>query len=99
MTEPTVQRRLLIDTTISYGHIMQVVAIIIPIIIWGIRVETRQNHVEEKISTINRELARNEELVRERLIDIKQSLNRIEIKVDGKLDRPVNSNNNQNGVR
>jgi hypothetical protein len=87
MSEVGIKRKIVFDPSFNLGHVIQVVVIIIPVVLWGIRVETRQNQLEDRMIAITREMARNEDLMRERLVDIKDTLRRIEVKVDNKVDR------------
>ncbi len=81
-------RRVHFDRTISLGHIMQVVVILIPVATWGIRVETRQAEVDVKLVSMQREMDRNDVVLNDKLRSLQTSLDRIEGKLDGKADKP-----------
>ncbi|MGE0155104.1 MAG: hypothetical protein AB7R90_20995 [Reyranellaceae bacterium] len=86
MSEPI--RKVHFDRTISLGHILQVVVIVIPIATWGIRVETRQAEVDVRLFAMQREMDRNDVVLNDKLRSLQTSLDRIEGKLDGKADKP-----------
>ncbi|MGE0154817.1 MAG: hypothetical protein AB7R90_19525 [Reyranellaceae bacterium] len=77
------------DRTISLGHILQVVVIVIPIATWGIRVETRQAEVDVRLVSMQREMDRNDLVLNDKLRGLQNTLDRIELKLDQKADKPV----------
>jgi hypothetical protein len=80
-------RRPHFDMTVSLGHIIQVVVILIPVATWGIRVETRQAEVDIRLLAMQREMDRNDVVLNEKLRGLQNSLDRIETKLDGKADK------------
>jgi hypothetical protein len=75
------------DRTISLGHIIQVIVILIPVATWGIRVETRQAEVDVRLMAMQREMDRNDIVLNDKLRGMQSSLDRIETKIDGKADK------------
>ena len=76
---------------VTFGHILSILAIIVlPLLVWGINVETRFEKVIENSNNINIikiEQKENSLLVNENYIEIIKQLNRIELKVNDKKDR------------
>jgi len=77
------------DPTISYGHILQLFAILIPVVIWGVRVETRQAEVDVRLVAMQREMDRSEIVLNDKLRSLQITLDRIENKLDQKADKPA----------
>lgn len=82
-------RRVHFDRTVSLGHIIQVVVILIPVATWGIRVETRQAEVDVRLFALQREMDRNDVVLNDKLRALQVTLDRIENKLDNKVDKPA----------
>ncbi len=86
---PDPRRRVHFEPTVTLGHLIQVVGVLVPLFVWGVRVETAQAKMEERAAAMQREIDRNEAALAERLRGLQSSMDRIEIKLDQKADKPV----------
>ncbi|MGE0658269.1 MAG: hypothetical protein AB7F36_01710 [Reyranellaceae bacterium] len=90
MSDPTQQDRRLVrfDPTVTLGHLIQLGAVLIPLFVWGVRVETTQTEQRERISAMQREMERGEIVLNDKLRALQSTLDRIEVKLDQKADKP-----------
>jgi hypothetical protein len=85
------RRHVRFDPTVTLGHLIQLGAILVPLFIWGVRVETTQTEQRERIAAMQREIERGEIVLNDKLRALQSTLDRIEIKLDQKVDKPQGS--------
>lgn len=68
------------DPVVTWGHVLQTVVIVTPVIIWGATVENRITHLENKSGQQDRSIEKAVDRLESRLI-------RIEDKLDRKVDK------------
>jgi len=81
--------------TVTFGHILAIISILVlPLIGWGVSVEKRFTKEEEntkinelRISNLEDEMKKSNEVAAYRHKEVIQSLHRIELKVENKKDR------------
>ncbi|MGE0659796.1 MAG: hypothetical protein AB7O63_09895 [Reyranellaceae bacterium] len=91
MSDPTQQDRRLVrfDPTVTLGHLIQIGAILMPLFVWGVRIETLQAETDVRLGAMQREFDRSEVVLNDRLRSLQATLDRIETKLDGKADKPA----------
>ncbi len=83
------KRHVRFDPTITLGHLIQLGAILVPLFIWGVRVEKTQTEQQERIAAMQREMERGEIVLNDKLRSLQSTLDRIETKLDQKADKPL----------
>jgi hypothetical protein len=89
ISEQAAGRKIQFDPTITLGHLIQLAAILIPLFVWGVRVEIIQTSLSERQAAMQREIDRNEIVLNEKLRSLQMTLDRIEVKLDQKADKPA----------
>lgn len=82
------RRRVHFEPTVTLGHLVQLVGILIPLFVWGVRVETTQARQAERLDAMQREMGRSENTLNDNLRALRITLDRIEVKLDQKADKP-----------
>ena len=81
------RKGVLFDPTITLGHVLTTVAMVVAGLTWGMRLESRVDRTEERALGIERRIDRDDAQQRETTSEIKAALRRIEDKIDQKADR------------
>lgn len=75
-------RRIKYDPTINAGHVLTFVAMLLTVLVWGMRLEGRVDKIEAATTLRGEQYRADQERVRESMTELKGMGRRIEDKVD-----------------
>ena len=81
------EKKVNFDPTINLGHILTMVVVLTPVLVWGLRLEGRVDLNKQSITYLERVLEQQRADLHAVTTDIKGALLRIEAKIDGKVDK------------